>query len=80
MLVADKPRKLLVDLDWLATVKLRLKEIDNTPLEDIEWCRPNKHQKVEQPSDEQIEQWEFLGLRNSDFPDFWHTLHGLDNL
>lgn len=63
---------MLVDLDWLATVKLRLQEIDLVPLEDIEWVKDG--QKVEQPSEELIEFWEFTGLRNSDFPQHWTEL------
>lgn len=63
---------MLVDLDWLATVKLRLREIDQVDLADIEWVKDG--QKVEQPSEELIEFWDFTGLRNTDFPEHWEVI------
>ncbi len=60
--------KLRVDLEELVKVKQYLRDINNTPLEDIEWYYADKHIPL---FSESLKEWKYCGLNNTSFADPW---------
>ena len=56
-----------VNIEEIAIIRKRLIEIDQTSIDDIEWYKDGV--KID-PTEEQLEEWKFLGLSNSYFPDY----------
>lgn len=56
-----------INVEEITEIKNRLKEIDRTNIDDIEWYKDGT--KIV-PTKEQIDEWKFIGISNSYFPDY----------
>jgi hypothetical protein len=55
---------LIVSIEEIKAMRLRRQEINNTPLNQIQWTIDGKVQPI---TEEEISSWEFMGLSNIDF-------------
>lgn len=55
---------MIVDIDNLKVIKGYLKQINNTPFEDIVWYENSEKLEF---SKEYLDNWKFIGLNNCDF-------------
>lgn len=58
--------KTIVNAEEVRALKEQLREINNIPLEDIEWHEDGKPLDI---NPEFIKEWRFIGMNNSDFID-----------
>lgn len=54
---------MFVDITWLQTVHQRLREVNQTPLDEITWVKDGK--KVEF-SEQDLGDFQYMGLNNTD--------------
>ena len=58
---------MIVDIDWLLTVKQRLREVNSVHIEDIVW---EKDGETVTFSKEDLVKWQFMGMNNTDIIEF----------
>lgn len=58
---------MIVDIDWLLTVKQRLREVNSVHTEDIVW---EKDGETVTFSKEDLVEWQFMGMNNTDIIEF----------
>lgn len=54
---------MIVDITWLQTVHQRLREVNDTPLDDIVWVKDGKKVKF---SEDDLIQFQYIGMNNTD--------------
>lgn len=54
---------MLVDIDWLLTVKQRLSEVNTCDINNITWLKDGKEVLF---SEEDLDKFKYLGMNNTD--------------
>tara|TARA_R110000787_G_scaffold90842_2_gene191618 strand:+ start:830 stop:1033 length:204 start_codon:yes stop_codon:yes gene_type:complete len=57
---------MLVDIDWLLTVKQRLREVNSLAVKDIVWVKDSETVTF---SEEDLVEWSYFGMNNTDIID-----------
>jgi len=55
-----------VDIDWLLTVKQRIREVNSVPMKDIVWKKDGETVTF---SEEDLVEWSYWGMNNTDIVD-----------
>ena len=57
----------MIDIEEIEQLKTRLDYINSIPFADIVWLKDGKHLPI---SKDEVNEWTYLGLSNTEWPDF----------
>jgi hypothetical protein len=59
---------MIVSVEEIEAIHARLDEINAAPFEEITWTKGGVPVVV---PDDEVQEWRFIGMSNTSFPEFW---------